>query len=53
MLAKLQTIDIDSEVVEEYAGDAEALVVDVVEQIEGLVVEADGSFETIGESDEE
>lgn len=60
VLAKLQTIDIDSEVAEEYAGDDTALIEDVVAEIDGLAVEVDGlaaevdgGFETIGEEEAE
>ena len=49
VLAKLQTIDIDSEIAEEYAGDAQAVVEDVIEQIEGLTADLGGGFEEIAE----
>ena len=53
VLAKLQTIDIDSEIAEEYAGDAsEAVVEDVIEQIEGLTADLGGGFEEIVEDAE-
>ena len=45
---ELQTIDIDSEIVEEYAGDEAAVVEDVIEEIEEL----DGGFEEIAEDAE-
>ena len=48
VLAKLQTIDIDSEIVEEYAGDEEAVVEDVLAEVEQL----DGGFEEIAEDAE-
>jgi small subunit ribosomal protein S2 len=48
VLAKLQTIDIDSEIAEEYAGDAAAVVEDAVEVIENL----DTGFEEIAEDAE-
>jgi len=48
VLAKLQTIDIDSEIVEEYAGDEEAVVEDVLDEVEEL----DGGFEEIAEDAE-
>lgn len=52
VLAKLQTIDIDSEIADEYAGDEAALIEDVVKDIDGLAADVDGGFETIGAGDE-
>jgi small subunit ribosomal protein S2 len=53
VLAKLQTIDIDSEIADEYAGDETALIEDVVAEIDELAAEADGGFEAIGADDAE
>jgi len=52
VLAKLQTIDIDSEIAEEYAGDEAAVVEDVIASIDDLAAEVDGGFETIGDEAE-
>jgi small subunit ribosomal protein S2 len=52
VLAKLQTIDIDSEIAEEYAGDEVAAIEDVVAEIDDLAAEVDGGFETIGEDEQ-
>jgi small subunit ribosomal protein S2 len=49
VLAKLQTIDIDTEIAEEYAGDEEAVVEDVIEEIDSLVADVDGGFEEIAD----
>jgi small subunit ribosomal protein S2 len=49
VLAKLQTIDIDSEIAEEYADDEAAVIEDVLEEIEALESELGGGFEEIAD----
>ncbi len=46
VLAKLQTINIDEEVADEYAGNDEALIADVIESDEELVADLDSTLDS-------